>query len=107
MVMRSIFKLFGVEPAALSWIENALLLASFLATIVAVVVSCVDLRTYRGIDLRDRLVGSRVMLAGFDPYMFDWRPGMPEQWLDPIRGDFQLHRLTKTPMTLWLYAPLA
>ena len=42
--------------------------------------------------LRSRVVGLRVMLAGYDPYTFVWQPEMPEQWLDPVYDN--VHRLT-------------
>ena len=62
-----------------------------------------DNLNYAGVDLRNRVVGARVMLAGHDPYTFDWEPGMPDQWLDPVY-DPKAHRLTASPPTLLLYA---
>lgn len=106
-VSRLPYRVFGLDRSSLSTLQRTLLALGLLFTIGAFLRTCLDLRTYRGIDLRDRLVGARVMLAGYDPYTFYWQPGMPEEWLDPIRGEFQVHRLTKTPVTLWLYAPVA
>jgi hypothetical protein len=45
-------------------------------------------------------------LTGEDPYTFVWQPGMPEELLDPVY-DKDAHRLTVSPPTLLLYAPLA
>lgn len=59
-------------------------------------------------DLRNRVVGGRVFLAGYDPYFFHWQQGMPEQWLDPrVNYSFPASRLTTTPTILLLSLPFA
>lgn len=65
-----------------------------------------DACTYSPDDLRNRVVGARVMLVGRDPYTFFWQPGMPEELLDPVH-DPKAHRLTVAPPTLLLYSVLA
>lgn len=97
---------FGLDTDRLSSIQKLILLTCLTLTLTTVVRSFADVRDYAGIDLRNRVVGARVMLAGRDPYTFFWRPGMPEEWLDPAH-DWKVHRLTVPPTTLWLYAPLA
>jgi hypothetical protein len=65
-----------------------------------------DTRTYSADDLRNRVVGARVMLASHDPYTFFWQPGMPEELLDPVHEP-KAHRLTVSPPTLLIYAVVA
>jgi hypothetical protein len=77
-----------------------------LATLFAMASTYRDIRMYSGDDLRNRVVGARVMLAGYDPYTFVWQADMPEQWLDPVY-DPKAHRLTASPPTLLLYALIA
>lgn len=105
---------FAIDPDHLSASEQKLLRLTSNACMV--LVACVvlitiastylDVRRYAGDDLRNRVVGARVMLAGYDPYTFVWQPDMPEQWLDPV-CDSKAHRLTASPPTLLLYAVIA
>jgi hypothetical protein len=63
---------------------------------------------YGGIDLRTRVVGTRVFLAGKDPYFFNWKPGMPDTLLDPlVEPNAKGSRLTVPPSVLLLHAPFA
>jgi hypothetical protein len=99
-------RLFGLDRAPLSPIEIVLLRVAALVALAVAFLTLRDVRTNCGADLRNRVVGARVMLAGHDPYSFVWQPGMSEQWLDPV-DDPKVHRLTVPPPTLWLYAPIA
>jgi len=106
--LRWIYRPLALEPAHLSSVQRTLVGLAFVLTLATIVLSAFDLRVHRGVDLRASIVGARVMLAGYDPYTFDWRAGMPDEWLDPVRGsEHPIRRLTKTPPTLWLFAPLA
>ena len=99
-----LWHLFGLEPDRLTPIERTLLrVALFVSFFVLAWTYYVDFRTAAGNDLRNRVVGARVMLAGHDPYTFNWQPGMPEELLDPIYEP-KTHRLTVSPPTLLLYA---
>ena len=99
-----LWHLFGLEPDRLAPIERTLLrVALFVAMFVLAWTYYVDFRTAAGNDLRNRVVGARVMLTGHDPYTFHWQPGMPEELLDPIHEP-KAHRLTVSPPTLLLYA---
>src|SRR5207249_2402179 len=93
-----LWRLFGLEPAQLTPIERTLLRVALFVGLCALIWTYRDMRTYSGDDLRNRVVGARVMLAGYDPYTFVWQPGMPEEWLDPVYDN--VHRLTVSPPTL-------
>jgi hypothetical protein len=100
------WRLFGLDHNQLSPLEAALLLVAALVTLAVGFFTLLDATTFGGVDFRNRVVGARVMLAGHDPYTFVWRPGMPEEWLDPVHEP-KVHRLTAPPPTLWLYVPLS
>jgi hypothetical protein len=107
-------RLFTIELERLSPSERMLLrVAAYaglcmvsLVALFVVASTYWDIRTYSGDDLRNRVVGARVMLAGHDPYTFFWQPGMPEELLDPVHEP-KAHRLTVSPPTLLLFAVVA
>lgn len=98
-----LWRWFDLEPARLTALERMLLRVALLVVLCVVVWTFRDTRVYPGNDLRNRVVGARVMLAGYDPYTFFWQPGMPEEWLDPVHEP-KAHRLTISPPTLLVYA---
>jgi hypothetical protein len=103
----SIVHLLGIDPARLRPHERTLLLFAAVVATVAFFVGLSDVKgTYGGIDIRNRVVGARVLAAGFDPYTFHWQPGMPEEWFDPVhRGS--VPRVTVPPTVLVLYQPIS
>lgn len=61
-----------------------------------------------GIDLRNRIVGSRLLMKGLDPYHFKWTPEFPETLLDPLdKPASPVTRTTVTPSVLVLLTPIA
>jgi hypothetical protein len=61
---------------------------------------------YGGIDLRTRVVGTRVFLEKGDPYFFSWHAGMSDTLLDPqVKPNSESSRLTITPSILLLHIP--
>ena len=65
-------------------------------------------RTSGNIDLRNRIVGSRLLFAGVNPYRYHWRPTDPEAWNDPLGNPLKpFSRTTVTPTMLVMYEPLA
>ncbi|MBI1830778.1 MAG: DUF2029 domain-containing protein [Planctomycetes bacterium] len=101
-----LWRWFALDPERLTPIERMLLRVALGIALVLVIWTYQDNRIFSGDDLRNRVVGARVMLAGYDPYTFAWEPGMPEEWLDPVHEP-KAHRLTISPPALLLYAPLA
>lgn len=56
-------------------------------------------------DLRNRVVGARLMAAHQSPYFHKWQPGEPETWLDPYEKPNQIvNGNTVTPPTLALFS---
>src|ERR1700679_3814962 len=101
-----VWHLFGLAPERLSMLERMLLRLALLIGIVVFLWTLLDIGYFAGVDLRNRIVGARVMLAGHDPYIFIWQPDMPEEWLDPVY-DAKAHRLTLSPPGLLPYALIA
>jgi hypothetical protein len=63
---------------------------------------------YGGVDLRQRVVGARILIAGKDPYYFKWSPGMSELFLDPADNeDWVVSRVSVTPTVLVLHSAIA
>jgi len=81
------------------------------AAILTTVGFVVDLKatlTSGGIDLRNRIVGARLMQAALDPYHFKWTPGEPEIWLDPLdKPESPITRTSVPPSVLAALTPIA
>jgi hypothetical protein len=59
--------------------------------------------SYWGIDLRNRVVGARLLDTPHSPYFYKWKPGDPEHFADPgaARFTFLANALTVTPGFLY------
>jgi len=95
------------ETATASRLYVCVRLVVLLLLLAAVVQSFLDARHYYGTDLRARVVGTRAMLRGLDPYFLPMRADLPETLQDPDRYALQFSRCTYAPTLLWLYAPFA
>src|SRR5207253_10639814 len=89
-------RLFALDPDQLSPWETLLLQFGAAVTLAVLALTFLDVFHYAGVDLRNRVVGARVLLAGEDPYAFRWQPGLPLELLDPVY-DPKAHRLTVPP----------
>jgi hypothetical protein len=60
------------------------------------------------IDLRNRVTGVRLLLAGIDPYHYKWNEAQPAIYADPYNNPhIPVSKTTATPALLLLQAPLA
>lgn len=67
-----------------------------------------DTVAYGGTDLRARIVGSRLMSQGLDPFFTKWKPVLGERLCDPNDKFYRpVNGVTATPFMLWLQLPLA
>lgn len=65
-------------------------------------------KMYGGTDLRVRIVGSRLMQNGSNPFVARWNPTLPETLCDPNDSFAKpVNGVTVTPFLLWLQQPLA
>lgn len=94
-------------------LQNLLRRREVIALAVLLVLFCLHTdwnlsRRNGGIDLRNRVVGARLLLEGRDPYFFRWSGKEKEELIDPWVGPRQLaNRCTVTPPMLALYAPFS
>ena len=89
-------------------ILNVLLLTAILITAIGLVVDLRNTLTYIGTDLRNRVVGARLVIEGIDPYFFKWIPGLSDRLYDPL--DDPSHILSKVsvpPTVLALHSIIA
>lgn len=64
-------------------------------------------RKYGGVDLRDKIVGARSLMAGRSMYFSPWRPGEDERFADPmVPPGAAMTRYTGTPFQSLVMAPL-
>src|SRR5690348_8467334 len=103
-----LLRICGIEQARLTILERLLFIGIVLITMLMIARTFLDVMTYSGTDIRNRVVGARVLLRGLDPYTYQWRPGVPEELLDPMFDPrTPLHRLTAPPTALCMYAAVA
>lgn len=86
-----------------------LLIYSVLMSAICISFDTVNILKYGSLDLRNRVVGARVLLDGNDPYFFKWNQNTPEYFVDSrdIYSNFPISRLTAPPTILMLHAPFA
>jgi hypothetical protein len=87
---------------------SVLLAAAILVAALGFVEDVMNTRDYGGVDLRNRVVGARVMLEGLDPYHFKWSGEYPDTLLDPVDNPAnEVSRVTVPPSLLMLHMPFA
>ena len=60
---------------------------------------------YGGVDLRNRVVGSRLLINHKDPYHYKWKEGNSTLFLDPRDNpDWKVNRVTVPPTVLMFHA---
>ncbi|BAZ09047.1 hypothetical protein NIES4071_08530 [Calothrix sp. NIES-4071] len=63
---------------------NLLLVFALVITLLGFFTDIRNTLKFGGIDLRNRVVGARLLIRGLDPYHFKWSPGNDERLLDPL-----------------------
>ncbi|MDO9577105.1 MAG: glycosyltransferase family 87 protein [Candidatus Cloacimonadales bacterium] len=87
-------------------ILNVLLIFVVFITITGFLQDISNTMKFGGVDLRNRVVGARLLKADFDPYFFKWKQGDPLELLDPRdRMENEVNMVTVTPATLLLLSP--
>ncbi len=80
---------------------NILLLFSILVAIIGFVADLHNTNKYTGIDLRSKVVGTRVLFQGKDPYHFKWNEDESPLLLDSVDNlSLPVNRLTVPPSVL-------
>ena len=87
---------------------NILLAVAGLILVIGFMVDLQNTITYPRTDLRNRVVGARLMLEGIDPYFFKWQPGLSERFYDPLADPRKpLSKLSVPPTVLILHSTIA
>jgi len=90
------------------WCLNVLVLVSIIVGYYSYQRDFFYTINYGGVDLRNRVVGARVLQQGLDPYYYKWKPGDSELLLDPSdQPNSPVTRLTASPTVLMFHLPLA
>lgn len=88
-----------------SEIINMLLVFAVFVAVVGLMNDIKNTTVYGGGDLRNRVVGARLVSTNKDPYFFDWTEKYSDTLRDPNNiPDFKANRVTVTPGTLQIYS---
>ena len=89
-------------------IYNVLLLLAVLVTAIGFLVDLQNTFSYIGTDLRNRVVGARLIIKGIDPYFFKWVPGLSDRLYDPLDVPSEiLSKVSVPPTVLALHSVIA
>ena len=89
-------------------IFNVLLLLALLVTAIGFLVDIKNTFTYTGTDLRNRVVGARLVIEGIDPYFFKWVPGLSDRLYDPLDDPgYILSKVSVPPTVLAFHSIIA
>jgi hypothetical protein len=99
--------LLGSGPLKGLWRGGLLVIVSL--ALLGGIVDLVNTVKFGQIDLRNRVVGARVMLLGQNPYTYLWQPGEPDTLLDPypLLQKRPMAAVTVTPAVLSIHTVLA
>lgn len=88
---------------------NFLLIYSIIMSAIGITLDTVNILKYGSVDLRNRVVGTRLLLSGEDPYFFKWDKNTPEEIVDArdFYSDLPVSRLTVPPSVLLLHVPFS
>ncbi|MCW8132758.1 MAG: DUF2029 domain-containing protein [Planctomycetota bacterium] len=87
------------------WSLRVALGAGLVLLAFALLESWNDVRTYGGVDLRDKVVFARLLWAGQDPYFAEMRADWPETLIDPYYNTDPI-RISVPPTAILPYVPL-
>ena len=97
-----------LSPKNRDKILNLLLILIVIVVILGFITDIKNTLKYGGIDLRNRVVGARVLIEGMDPYFFQWHQGMSDRLLDPlVLPNSIVSRVTVPPTVLIFHATIA
>jgi Glycosyltransferase family 87 len=87
---------------------NIFLIFAIIITLFSVTIDLRNTVKNGGVDLRNRVVGARLLNQGLDPYFFKWKPGNDERLLDPLdHTEIKVSRVTVNPNILLFHSLFA
>lgn len=97
-----------IQQKYLSKLVNIVLVFAIIIALLGFVTDVKNTFKYGGMDLRNRVVGARLLTRGLDPYHFKWRPGDDERLLDPVDWPtIPVSRVTVNPSVLLFHSIFA
>ncbi|MBW4670319.1 MAG: DUF2029 domain-containing protein [Cyanomargarita calcarea GSE-NOS-MK-12-04C] len=89
-------------------ILNLFLIFAIIITLLSATIDLKNTLKGGGVDLRNRVVGARLLNKGLDPYYFKWKPGNDERLLDPLdHTSILVSRVTVNPSILLFHSLFA
>lgn len=87
---------------------KTLLWLVLLMTAIGLIIDLQSTFTYIGSDLRNRVIGARLVIKGIDPYFFNWNPSWSDRFYDPFDYPYDLlSRVSVPPTVLALHSIMA
>ncbi|MBN2460552.1 MAG: DUF2029 domain-containing protein [Candidatus Cloacimonetes bacterium] len=85
------------------------MIISIFAAVTGFYLDLIATRENGGIDLRNRIIGARLLRSGVDPYFFKWDRDTDERFVDPrdYYRNLPVSRVTVPPTLLFLHQILA
>ena len=89
-------------------ILNQFIIFAIFISILGFISDLANTFEFGGIDLRNRVVGARLLMNGLDPYFFKWNENMSELFLDPNDSPYSpVSKVTVPPTVLIVHSALA
>jgi hypothetical protein len=97
-----------VNQKFISKLVNILLIVAIVIGLLGFLSDFRNTLKFGGIDLRNRVVGARLLTKGLDPYYFKWRQGDDERLIDPLDWPtIPVSRVTVNPSILLFQSTFA
>lgn len=94
-----------MKKSEINLMLNVLLISSIYFAIVGFLQDLENTATYGGIDLRNRVVGARLIKINHDPYFFKWNENYSELFLDSKDyPNLPVSRVTVPPTILIIHS---
>ena len=89
-------------------ILNLLIVSAIIITLIGFAIDLQNTFVYWGTDLRNRVVGARLIIDGIEPYFFSWHQGLSDRFLDPLDPvNSVISRVSVPPTVLALQSTIA
>ena len=94
-----------MRKSEINLLLNVLLISSIFFAAVGFLQDLENSANYGGIDLRNRVVGARLVKANYDPYFFKWNENYSDFFLDPRdHPNLSVSRVTVPPTILMIHS---
>ncbi|MCK5050857.1 MAG: DUF2029 domain-containing protein [Candidatus Cloacimonetes bacterium] len=94
-----------MKKSEINLLLNVLLISSIYFAVVGFLQDMENSANYGGIDLRNRVVGARLIKANYDPYFFKWNENYSELFLDSKDyPNLPVSRVTVPPTILLIHS---